>query len=388
MSIINYLGASLNYETFAIDTYDPYKFWMFSQEYIKTPISTIFKETIIDHIHIVSEGGYLFYIGSLASLATKYGDGNHLLFQFLGSTFFASLTSIPLYNFFSSRLSPQKAYHYALAFMVLSLYSTLSASLGRDIVISFFYIWGFSIISRDFSFKGVISLVFITIILTYLRFAHGVFFVFFIIYYFYIKFEDKKAIFIVLTLVAVIAFGGTIIDSSTKVESKLESYTNLTENFVAEKEDSFTKFFWKLPTPFKETAIIINSQIQPFPSWLRLKNTKNIFDTIINALPIVYSFFWFVVFFSIVKWGFIQRKINKLDKKIILLLLIVLVFFIGNSANMTLRRIVSVYPIIFLAYAILKEKYIPKKDKANFLLQPTITYIAMITFYLTFKFVF
>ncbi len=384
-ALFHYLGFCYNYENFAQGWRDEFKFFIITEGYKDTPISEIFKDCFINKVHLENEG-YIFYIASLSSIAQSLFDGNHLLYQFLGTTLFGILSSILLYKFLLLYINKENSYKYALIFMLCSAVFQYSFFLLRDIIIFFFYLLGFIIISKKFSVKGLFILICLNLFIWQLRYESGLFFIVFILYYFYINTKRYKTFLIIaVCILAAISFP-LIKEHYNRLSKTLTYYSAFTETAALGVDDSLGKTILKLPFPLKEIGILINSQMQPFPPWYDLLNSNNIFEAIVSVLPMVYSFFWFIVAFSLIKWLIVDKRYKNIRPELILLAIVGLVFLLGNIANMALRRIMCVYPIFYLLYTIIRTNFSSKQNRKKTMMLATSIYITLLFIYLSIKY--
>jgi hypothetical protein len=347
---------------------------------------SVFKDSF-DKSFLMENRGYMFYIGSIAYFAQTYLDGYNELLLFLSSVLFGSLSSLVLYRLLIFHTTIIKSFKYSLLFALFSASLLYSFTLLRDIHITFFYLCGFVIISNKYSLKGLVILILLTILTWNFRYEHGVFFIIFILYYFYIRLKRYKLLFILLGLIASGLSSSFVYENISNIDRTLNMYTEFTEDSTMSKDDSLGKIIWTLPTPIKEVGIILNSQLQPFPSWKNLEESTNFYSAIISLPPIFYSFFWFTIIFGLIKWFVFKKKYKLIDKDLKLLGLIALVFIVSNVANLDIRRIICVYPILYLIYVIINTKLLTRKQINTTLYQSSISYLALIIVYLIVKFI-
>ena len=384
LALSNYYGWCYNWSDFINYGNDQYFFLNITENYSNTPISQIIQDCFVYRVHLENEG-YVFYIASLARLATYLGDGNHLMLQFLGSVLFGSLSSIILYRLLSFYVTNKASFHYGLLFMMFSVFNYYSIVLLRDIVIAFFFLCAFLIIAKGFSFTRLITLVIIDIVMLQLRFENGVFFLLFPVFIVYDKLKKYKIVFIaIITIVILIAFS-FLIQSMTTILQTGEMYKEFTRDSALAVDNSLGKYIWQLPSPIKEICIIINSQIQPFPSWFELTTATNFFNAIIGLLPILYGFFWYTIIFAIIKWILFQKQYKYVEHKLNLVSLLCLLLLIGNISNMNIRRIMCVYPCFYLFYVIVRERQLVSRRISPYIKQTTLIYVCLIAIYLTLK---
>lgn len=383
-ALFHYLGYHNNYSFFTNEVKDEFYYFSLTQTYQHVSLSTIFNDCFVDNVFYENQG-YIFYISSISSLATLLFDGNHLLCQFLGTTLVGSLISILLFRLFIIYINQNKSYKYALIFSLCSVFSYYSIVLLRDIFIAFFYIWGFVIILNRFHYKGLLGLFILFFLIWLFRIEHGLFFIIFILYYIYNRFKKYKLFFLVGAIFIIILSSAFIFENFNIISSSLLRYREYSEAAVLSKDDSIGKIIWLWPTPIKEIAQLLNSQLQPFPSWIDLKNANNFFDGMVSLLPILYGFFWYTIIFSLVKWIVFKKKYKYFSQELITLSIIIVIFLFANTFNMNIRRIMCVYPFIFLLYVIIQEKALSKIDKKNTFSYSSITYILLILIYLIVK---
>lgn len=347
---------------------------------------SVFKDSF-DESFLMENRGYMFYIGSIAYFAQTYLDGYNELLLFLSSVLFGSLSSLVLYRLLIFHTTIIKSFKYSLLFALFSASLLFSFTLLRDIHITFFYLCGFVIISKKYSLKGLILLIVLTILTWHFRYEHGVFFIIFILCYLYIRLRRYKFIFVLLGIIAAGLSSSFIYENFSNISGNLTRYTEYTEDSAMSKDDSLGKIIWTLPTPIKEVGIILNSQLQPFPSWKNLEESTNLYSAIISLPPIFYSFFWFTIIFGLIKWFVLKKKYKLIDKDLKLLGLIALIFIVSNVANLEIRRIMCVYPILYLIYVIINTKLLTRKQINTTLYQSSFSYIALIFIYLIIKFI-
>lgn len=138
---IHYMDTVVDWQAFALDWNDEYKFWKLSETlsgYLS--VKSIFVDCFINRNvgGLIENQGYVFYIGILAYIAETFLDGNNLLCQFMGSVLFGSLFSIVLYKIFLLYIDGKKAFKYVLIFSLCSVVFSYGFLFLRDVVILFF----------------------------------------------------------------------------------------------------------------------------------------------------------------------------------------------------------------------------------------------------------
>jgi len=356
-AILHYLHTVGNYSEFAVAWRDEYKFWLISENFSEyTNFAKIFKDSF-SLFKFSDLPGYVFYIGTLAYLAEVFFDGNHLLLQFIGTTFWGGMSSILLYKSFLLFFSKKESFKYVICFSLFSVLFAYSFVFLRDIIIAFFYLWVFYIMLKKFRFTGVVKILLIIIIVWQLRFGNALFLLIFLIYYIYNAYKKNKFVLVLSLICAVSLIILLFADIFIQASSTIDKYGSRGQAVGMEVDDSLGKTLYSLPSPIQELAFFMYSQIKPFPSWSSLSKSKDIYSGIVNSLPIIYSVYWFVIVFSLVRMLFINKIYRYIPKHLNLLLIISTVFlFTVTLGASDLRRIMYVYPMIFLVYAVGKGK--------------------------------
>lgn len=387
LAINYYLGYQSDWDNFTQDWRDEYKFFLIAETNQNLSIVENYKNSFIDRVYL-EYGLYVFYISSIASISFGIFDGNHLLTQFLGTALFSILGSVIVYKILSLYVDYKKAYLYTLIFMFFSVFNFYGYNLIRDIAIAFFYICGIYFVLDSVKNRSIYKMILMILcnwLVLELRFEHGLLFSLLTAYMGVNVFRKNKVFLLIFSVVMLMLISLMFISKMDMLLLSLNSYTELTDDAVQSNENSLGKNLYILPPFIKQMAIIFISQIQPFPSWLNISFTNNIYQNFHGFLQIVYSFFWFIVFFSLIKWLILERKIFLLKKELKVLLVICLIFLLANTANMTLRRLIGFYPFIFLLYVYIKENFVTYKNFQKTIIFAFCFYFFLILMYLLIK---
>jgi 4-amino-4-deoxy-L-arabinose transferase-like glycosyltransferase len=347
-------------------------------------IKDIYKSNY-DRNQVIDNRGYGVYIGSIVLLSKSLGTYN-IYVLFLSSILFGALSSILIYRLLLFYLDQKTAFTYALFFMLFSPLLLYSFVVLRDIAITFFFLAGFVIIHKEFSIKNLVYLVFLDILIFNFRTEHGIVFILFIFFYLYKKFKKNKVIFVSLILTLVGASSVFIYNAINTLSRTIDIYSEFSQSeALSAGGDSLGAKLQQLPSPIREVAIFFNSLINPFPSWLSVEASTNIYQAITSISPIFYSFFWFTVTFGVIKWFLIKKKYKLLNSELKLLFYIAVLLYAGNLVSFNIRRIMFVYPIIYLVYAVINTKFLHRSDIRNTIMQSTTIYIGLIIVYMVAK---
>lgn len=355
---VHYMDTVVDWQTFALDWNDEYKFWKLSETLSRYfSVKSIFVDCFINRNvgGLIENQGYVFYIGILAYIAETFLDGNNLLYQFMGSVLFGSLFSIVLYKIFLLYIDGKKAFKYVLLFSLCSIVFSYGFLFLRDVVILFFYVSILYIVLQKFTVHRLIGLILLSFIVFQLREEHGLFSIVFIAYYIYKAFRKIKVLVWLLLLclpVVFFVYFGTYFDSSL---SSMESYKEFTE-VSANTVGGLSTNLFRLPPGIKEVVMFFYAALSPIPPWFPLLASTNLFNGIVSLHVIVYAIFWYIVFYSAFKWLVLDGRIKQLPVDMIWLLGIAMLFIFLNLSNPSHRRMMAVYPVIYLAYCFIKEK--------------------------------
>ena len=349
-TLLQWLGIEANMASFADDDNDQFKFWTESLRGVSVSSpEVLFKECIRDNVYY-ENGGYYFYIQLIAYISSHYFDGNHLLTQMYGSSVFGMLSSVFIFHILRKYLTTDKACKYALIYVLLTPVLPDCIMIHRDPVISFLYLvliylW----LCRKFTPVNFIMQAAIILILINLRLQHGLFAITFLVLSIFSLQNSLKWVYVGSMIALIIVYGISFADYIFMTATDTFLYY---DNFTNEQLDGLNtglgRFVYTLPTPVKEIAQIFFLQLQ-FPSWGALQKSTNIYQFIIGTHSFVICVFWFYVFsFSVV--AMLKYKFKNLPALLKYGLIVFLSFLLLNTSALEVRRVVCVYPILYLVY--------------------------------------
>lgn len=302
--------------------------------------------------------GYYFYIGSVAQFC-KYSLGGYNLLQLLMSTVFVGcLYSIILYKFIAIFVSSSKnTFAYTMQFLVFTPIVSYSFMISRDCHIAFFYLLGIYIVLRNKDFKKSLIILFLIMwILASLRLEHSLFFGLFIAYFIYGRFQRyRKTVIMISFLLFVVGIGflKSTVDMMSETWNYYSAYTMEFAN-----SSGLAMRILSLPSPIKEFACTILSQIFPIPPWASLLTCPdNISSIILSILSMVRTIVWFFIVYSVVWWilRFNVIPFIKESRLFFLLWVSLLLILVCSTEYYESRRIMCVYPIIYATYIVSKR---------------------------------
>lgn len=348
-------------------------------------VSEIFQMCFIERIHLINEG-ILFLFGILAYFANLF-DGNSVLFQILNVTYFGIIINLFVYKtllFYSKR---NLALKYSIYYSLFTYVICFSPWILRDIHIALFFAIAIYIVHLPFSIKRFIYLLILQIVVLEFRLVSGAAFVFFPLIYIYLKTQKSNNKFIYYTfLVLIIALMSiknydSIIRTYDTISGGYQSYSKYSL-VVAEDQGGLGAKLLVLPNGLKQFAILIYSQISPFPPWDQLFKAKTflqfIFGIIFMISPVFWGFVVYVVTFNMKKYYKLLSSLH------VFLLLFFIIFLLGNSSNLNLRRVICVYPILYFIFIFFISKM--SKSKLNsYIYNYGIIYMLLIVAYVLLK---
>lgn len=246
-----------------------------------------------------------------------------------------------------------------LIFAFLSPIFLLSCQIMRDVHVCLLYtVLVYLAMKREQ--KGRLLLMFFLVIVTYyFRTENGLFAVaFFAIpmsqMYKQVSGGGKLFIF-ALSLLVLVSISGFILSTMVNV---IAHYTILSVD-VADAGSLGVKLN-ELPVPFNFLAKTFFAQLLPFPVWALFKETHSYNHLV--AIDCLFPFYWLPILIAIFCNWFKERK--KWPIKISLLFyLSILYLIVASASEFNTRRLMVVYPFIFLIYQWLRYNY---KVKATY----------------------
>ena len=285
------------------------------------------------------------YVNTYVGRITVYG-------LTLCHTIWGALSSVVLYRILARRLDEEKAYNLTLVFAFCSLFMFYSTVIIRDIIISFFFLLAFDIVDQEFSLSGVIKLLLIVFIVWGVRLYSGLFSIVFLCYYFYKRLYNStfRPIVTFVFAIVLIVVSSSILASDIVIQTmtEMQEYTEL----AAERsEGGMVSKLQSLPPGISHLAIVFFTMIRPLPPFSVYIGVETLSHFMMSTMLLVSGFFWFVVFYSLCYQLFVKKHIFKIPFDKTVLLLICLVFMMANASHPDIRRMMPVFPILYVQYA-------------------------------------
>lgn len=366
-SLLYFIFALFAYWAYAINNNsffqypDQENFYEMSQYLGRLPnLKSIFDGCFTDQVYLIlteNQGAY-FYLGITSYFANHCLGGNNVLFQILNVSFLAALIPVFVFRILTTFVSVKRAFKSTIVFVFCSYIFYYSPWILRDIHIALLYTIGLSLLYSSFKFYRLLVLCVLAFITFYFRVEHGLFMLFMPLLYVYEQTKGSKIVrysLITIGVVIMLCLSVLIIPDIMAFQGTLERYQHTTQA-VAE-EGGLGKHIYRLPTGIKELVIILYSQMFPFPSWNLVADAKDFPQLIICLTQMIAPTFWFVVWFCVIQIIRFKDYRKSLPNILILSVLIFLFFLLANSSNINPRRLICMYPVLYIFYVMAKERY-------------------------------
>ncbi|WP_415407809.1 hypothetical protein ACLHDG_04560 [Sulfurovum sp. CS9] len=261
-----------------------------------------------------------------------------LLSPFLGGLFAVVLYSTLKYQFTDRNFSLNAVFAYSLLSAVF-IYST---PMLRDIDVALAYMIFFYLFLQKNSIGNLLLLFLVSYITMYLRTESGMVLLALILLYihFYARDVQSKVLKSIIYIMSIILISFVLILMYNMVMGKIISLHEgtVTRTIAAASSDSIGVLFNKLPFGVSHTAKVLFAQILPFPFFHKL------------AYPpyIISGIFWPFIFIMML-YVIMKKNIRVLvDEKVKYLLLAVITVLYLMSGEPLTRRMMAVFPIIYI----------------------------------------
>ena len=298
---------------------------------------------------------YNLLLMEICSVGNNYFGGATVFYITLFQTGFGFL-SILVFNKILNRLFKTKIVNGALLkFALLSIFLMYSCFIVRDIIISFFYLLSLNVVFKKFSIIKVFYLLMFALITWGIRLYSGLFLLGFILIYIYVHGIENtryRTLYTIFMAVLAAAFLIPNILASTAYEQTINDISLANEHSLDAEMSSggLIARLYKLPSGISQIMVGLYSQIAPFPPNGTLLRSENFVQLIIGLLVIVYEFFWYLVSYGLIITIVLKGTFSFLSTKEFILLCATVVFILANVAHPDLRRMMPMYPVIYICY--------------------------------------
>ncbi|SEA62096.1 hypothetical protein SAMN05192529_13413 [Arachidicoccus rhizosphaerae] len=286
-----------------------------------------------------------------------------LLFQKIVVAFLSSIISGIVYLMGCNVTGSRKiAFKSAMVYSFFTAIVFYSISFMRDVHIALIFCIGLYLITNEkYNISCYLYLVILGVLAYFIRVENGLFFLSFIGAWMMKSTGKYRPLFILIGIIFSIVGIYTLGGLSSIIQTASET-ADIYQNRAIELSTagSLGVQLNKLPIPFNYIAKTIFGQLDPFPFWAYFNDKLSVLENLLYLPRVIAGLFWFVVWLRIC----MNLKVNKLFfsryKWAILVSLLYLVLVSTGQTNP--RRLMAVYPIIFMAYISIDKKLIRYKE--------------------------
>lgn len=343
----------------------------------------------LSNLSVLNHGTGLYYLGwAIGRISYTIGGSNSLVIHKLVVVWCVSMTNVFLYNTSRYFLDENKSKIITLTYAFFSYSLLFSVLLLRDLHVALLLAIGFYIILGSFKIKKLIILVLLAVITFTFRPTHAFYYLLMITFYLYIplrKYKVLVALFSVIVLFIFVAFTLRSEFAENLVE-RSETYTEFHDEQAAGAGGA-AKLYGVLPSFMHPPFRIIQSQINPF-SLFRVSVIPKRYNNAGEYQYLSYTgsiadFLWFVIWIIII-YGMSRKYIRRtIPMKLFFAFLLAFVLLIlAGFSSFDMRRLLGVYPIIYLSAMVIlfnltriKRKRVVDIAVAVFLILGVVLYI-------------
>ena len=349
-------------------------------------LKSIYQLCFVDRIHHENEGAF-FLFGTLGYFANNCFDGNSVLFQTIYVSFFTLLINLFVFKILQFYVPKRSAFKYCIYYMLFAYVLAGSPWILRDNHIALFFSIAIYIVHLSFSLRRFVTLLILQIIVYEFRFEHGIFFIFFPLIYLWVKGGENKFkhlyyLIVILSAVLVTLQSVSYINSSVNTMVTTANYYIQLTQTQAEESGGLGNLLYQLPIGVKQIAILFFSQISPFPPWYSIAKAPNIYFAIHGIILGFSSIFWGYVVFTSIKG--LKSHFYSFPRLTIWLVVFAIILLLGNTTNISVRRIMAVYPVIYILYVVTQTQNTRIQNRRN-LIQYSLIYSLLLIAYLLIK---
>lgn len=292
-------------------------------------------------------------------LSYLLGGSNSLTYQKILVVWFSAMIVPFLYNTSKYYFDSHYSKIIAITFGLFSYNFVYSALFLRDMPIALFMAIGFYIINGNFNIKKLVVLILLSLITWTFRPSHGFFYLIFAMVYLMRPELTGNKFFLGTYRFIIIAFvisyfvvSNALNFSDSTINTALRYYEYSDSNI--QEGGLGGSFYHSLPTFLKPVFRVITSQLNPFPF------TSGIYTVHVNepqggqvqylSFPYISAgIFWFVII-GLLFYGMLNKRIrDRVPSKLLFGFLIALLLLLtAASASHSVRRLLGVYPIMYL----------------------------------------
>ncbi|RFS22020.1 hypothetical protein DVR12_15365 [Chitinophaga silvatica] len=292
------------------------------------------------------------WLSSVLGFAAKSIDHNSIILQKLQIVFCSAFILVILFSMLSTNLRQDISVNLTIIYAFFSYNFFFSAIYLRDVHIGVAFGLYFLLILNRKGAWGILAAMLLTIIIYFIRPEHGLFSISLLLTYIYLFVTDEryptlnKLKIPILLLLGLCALTQVVLlqEGFNTIQSTSENY--LDSSMTNAGLGSFGSMLLRLPFGVRHLAVGLFSQTLPFPFYAVLEDQPFYFPWSLAAL------FWFIVWGVIIYSLFFKpRNPLFLVREWRFLFLIAVLLILGASSNADTRRIMAVYPVVYVIFA-------------------------------------
>jgi len=283
------------------------------------------------------------FSASIAYFSTIIDGENTIIVQKILSPFLGGILSVILYATlkyqFTDRIFALKSTIVYVLFSAVFIYST---AIMRDIDIALLYMMFIYLFIQKNNFINFILLLLVAFSTIYIRVESGmVLFALILLYsHLYVRNVQNKSIKFIFYIFVGILFSIIILGMYGRIIEMIIHINdaNTTRGIAQSSSGSISLLFNKLPFPLSAIVKVLFGQMQPFPFFLLIERPPEAISGI----------FWPFIFLMMI-YAIIKKTIRiHIDVKVKYLLIVAIGILFLMSSEPVARRMMSVYPIIYI----------------------------------------
>jgi hypothetical protein len=305
---------------------------------------------------VLDRGTGIFYMGwIIGRISYALGGTNSLVIHQLVIVWCVSLINVFLYNASRYYLDNYKSKVLALAYGLFSFNLIYSSILLRDLQVALLLTIGFYIILGNFKIKNLFILISLAVVTFIFRPTHGVYYLLIIIYYLYIPLSKYKLLVPFFFLLVLFLFFTTLVqtDYNENLVDRSQIYTEYHSEKIEDAGGGASRLYAALPAFTHPFISIIQSQINPFallgvyvvPTHRLNSGQSQYLSFVSNIAYFLWFVIWFIILYAIVK---IRFRLLIPKKLFFIFLLAMILLLLGGFSSSDPRRLLGVYPAIYL----------------------------------------
>ena len=297
--------------------------------------------------------------------ANVHLGGATVYYMTLVQTLFGLLCAVVLLQIMS-RIYGRSGLKQAFLFSSCSLFLLYSSLIIRDIIIAYCFIEAIGILLDKFKLKNIFILLILCLIAMGIRMLSGAFLFSFLFLYVFLYFKKTNnkfliVLFTLLGIIAISAFVSTVFfeDSMSEIEQRGEHMSERVS-----ESGGLMNTLLGLPMGIRQIAIMLFSQMAPFPSYGTLLRAETFSQFLWGVDVFVYEIFWYIVFYTLLFFIIFKRAFSTFSMSEKYLFILAMFFILVLTSHPDIRRMMPVYPILYILYVKIKREK-PNKEIYN-----------------------